>query len=278
MTITNPVLIKITNKYAVIPQVEAVLLAGSRTAGTIDADSDYDIYVYVTKEIPPADREALAKEFSEEIEIDNQFWEPGDEWIIRETGIKADIMYRWFDWIEDQLASVVVRCEARVGYTTCFWSNILASKILFDRSGKAGALKKKYSVMYPARLRENIISKNYPILRETLSSYLHQIELALKRQDTVSVNHRVAALFASYFDILFAVNELPHPGEKKLVKIITKQCSKVPQDMEKNLNQIVRYAGEIEYGYALLEELNLLIDNLDVLLETEGLRMGDKNE
>ncbi len=46
------------------------------------------------------------------------------------------------------------------------------------------------------------------------ASYLDQIKLAVKRNDPISVNHRIAAFMASYFDIIFALNKVYHPGEK----------------------------------------------------------------
>ena len=43
-------------------------------------------------------------------------------------------MYRTPDWIEERLERVLVRHEASVGYSTCFWHNVLHSTPLFDRS------------------------------------------------------------------------------------------------------------------------------------------------
>lgn len=71
----------IAAKFGALPQVVAVAFAGSRTVGVSNETSDYDLFVYVHEDIPVEEREAIAKEFAERIEIDNQFWEPGDEWI-----------------------------------------------------------------------------------------------------------------------------------------------------------------------------------------------------
>ena len=49
------------------------------------------------------------------------------------------------------------------------------------------------------------------------ASYYEQIEKALTRNDFVSVNHRISAFLASYFDVIFALNETLHPGEKRLM-------------------------------------------------------------
>jgi hypothetical protein len=48
-----------------------------------------------------------------------------------------------------------------------------------------------------------------------MSSYVHPIELALQRRDAVSMNHRVKALLASYFELVFLVNQQPHSGESE---------------------------------------------------------------
>ena len=209
---------RVAGQFASLPQVEAVALAGSRSSEFADAKSDVDLYVYVTEDIPLEVRAKIAAG-SPRAEIGNATWEPGDEWIDAETGTSVDVMYRHVRWIEEQLDRVLVRHQASVGYSTCFWYNVLHSRVLFDRAGWFEALQRRARQGYPENCRRAIIAKNYPLLRHNQSSYLHQIELAVRRKDLVSVNHRVAALLASYFDVLFALNELPHPGEKRLIQI-----------------------------------------------------------
>ena len=46
---------------AVYPDAKRVVLFGSRAAGTADANSDFDIMVVVTTDLPPAKRVALLR-------------------------------------------------------------------------------------------------------------------------------------------------------------------------------------------------------------------------
>ena len=229
--------------FANLPAVDAVVLAGSEVAGAADEQSDLDLYVYAGAPVVIADRIAIATRFATRREVGNAFWEPGDEWIDTQTGSHVDVMYRTPDWIEEQLERVLVRHEASIGYSTCFWHNVLHSTPLFDRSGWYGDLQAKAARPYPRPLQRAIVARNYPILRQSLSSYLAQIERAVRRGDSVRIQHRVTALLASYFDILFAVNELPHPGEKHLLQFAMTRCAKMPLDMETHINGLLETAA-----------------------------------
>jgi hypothetical protein len=256
---------RIAGEFAFLPQVEAVAMAGSRASSFADGKSDVDLYVYVTADIP-LDARALIAAGSPYAAIGNTTWEPGDEWIDGETGTPVDVMFRHTGWIEEQLDRVLVHHQASVGYSTCFWYNVLQSRALFDRRGWFAELQRRANGPYPPELRWAIIAKNYPLLRRNQSSYLHQIELAVERGDPVSVNHRVAALLASYFDVLFAVNELPHPGEKRVLEHVKATCSKLPVGIEEQVSELVRNpVGDIA------KRINALGDELDELLVREGL-------
>ncbi len=269
----------IAAKFGALPQVVAVALAGSRTSGGSNEQSDYDFYVYLREEIPLDVREAMllrsrcanAREFAERIEINNQFWEPGDEWIETRSGCGVDVMYRTPRWIEEQLDRVLVHHQASVGYSTCFWWNVLTSAPLYDGYGWFKQLQAKANQPYPEPLKKAIIAKNYPILRRNISSYMHQLELAIDRDDSVSVIHRTVALLASYFDIIFAVNSVPHPGEKRLVQQVKKLCSKIPDGMEEQIQNVTDSMSLSASKSSLLHHLNTLIDGLDKLLIAEGL-------
>ncbi len=255
----------IANRYAALPQVEAVVLAGSQTSGVADPGSDIDLYVYLNADLPIPERQRIAATESHAPEVDNHFWESGDEWVDAPSGIHVDVMFRRKGWIEEQLDRVLNYHQASVGYSTCFWDNVLVSQALFDRNMWFTTLKKIADQPYPEALRRAIVAKNYPILRNTHSSYFYQISRAVSRGDPVSVNHRIAALLASYFDILFAVNRLPHPGEKRLVEIVVKRCARVPVGFVEQVNGLAVGIEDV------VVKVNELLDRLDELLKVEGL-------
>jgi predicted nucleotidyltransferase len=247
---------RLAERFAEFPSVTAVVLAGSRAGGSSDPESDFDIYVYAHGDVPVEFRRTL---LGYDAEIDNRFWETGDESTDFSAGLKLDIMYRSPQWIEDQLDRVLVRHEASIGYTTCFWFNVLHSEPLFDRQGWFKRLQDRANVAYPDELRRAVIAKNWPILRRNQSSYRRQIELALQREDAVSVQHRVTALLASFFDLWFALERQPHPGEKRLLTHLPEQWA-----------LLVRGVLNAE-STTLLKNIDLLIDTLDARLRQEGL-------
>jgi len=247
---------RLAQRFAELPQVVAVALAGSRGAGTHDAESDFDLYIYASSEVAVEFRRAL---MGEAAEIDNRFWEPGDEWSDPATGARLDIMYRSPEWIEDQIDRLLVRQEAALGYTTCFWYNVIYSEALFDPRGWYRQLQDRARVPYPEGLRHAVVAKNWPILRRNRSSYRRQIELALQRGDSVSVQHRVTALLASYFDVWFAIEKKAHPGEKRLL-------THLPEPWALLVRNVLDARPEM-----LLTRIDSLLDRLDAWLAEEGL-------
>jgi hypothetical protein len=221
-------------------------------------------------EIPTDERRKIAlANTAPRLELDNRFWEPGDEWVDGPTGIAMDVMYRPPEWIEEQLARSLERCEASVGFSTCFWYNVLHSIPLYDPAGWYAQLQHKADQPYPDDLRRAVVAKNFPILRDNLSAYAHQIEKARGRGDLVSLNHRTAAFLASYFDILFALNRQPHPGEKRLVEWVEKICPIRPAGLGEQVEALITATAARDGDWSL--PLNHLVDALEGLLEGEGL-------
>jgi hypothetical protein len=101
-----------------------------------------------------------------------------------------------------------------------------------------------------------------------MSSYLHQIEYAVRRDDIVSVNHRVAALLASYFDIVFALNRALHPGEKRLLAFARRECALLPIEMDADVAAVLTAAGSA--SDTIVVHLARLLDRLDALLREAG--------
>lgn len=264
---------KLAGLFGALPQVEAVALGGSLAGGSADPTSDIDLYVYTRAPIPLEARRRIVEQSggAAVASLDLPYWGPGDEWYNAPSGIEVDVVYFDAGWMEEQIHRLLRDHQPSLGYSTCFWYTLLHSRIYYDPNGWFGRLQTFARQDYPEPLRQRIIALNHPVLRGVIPAYAHQIEKAVRRGDRVSANHRVAALLASYFDVLFALNRLPHPGEKRLVSYALAHCALLPEAMEADLNAVLLASGEA--SAELNAAVTRLLDRLDALLEREGLVM-----
>ena len=236
--------------------IDAIVLAGSQTSLINDNMSDYDIYVYSKEKVNIEMREKFAKKYSLHYELGNNYFEYGDEIILKENNICLDFMYRDISFIENEINYVWRNCNSKIGYTTAFLYNIKNSKILYESNDSFRNFQKELNKDYPKKLKDNIIEKNYNVMyAKKSSSFYEQLENAIKRNDIVSINHRTTAILASYFDILFAINEELHVGEKKLISYAKKLCSKLPDNFDKDIEDIINNNN-------ILEKVKNLIGNI----------------
>lgn len=257
----------LADQYAALPQVEAVALAGSQMSGTMDHDSDLDLYVYLSEAIPVACRATLIRSRATRMELDNHYWEVGDEWIERDSGVIVDVKFRPMAWMEAQLERVLVHHKASIGGSTCARYTILSAYICYDRSDWLCKLQNSVRVPYPESLRQAIIAKNYPLLGQAISGYLPQLGRAVRRGDSISVHALVAGLLASYFDIVFALNRLPHPGDKQQLAIAHTHCTQLPLAMQEQVQTVIRMSASADPH--VLSAVERLIDGVDQLVVGE---------
>ncbi len=221
-------------------------------------------YIYYLDAEPPLDvRQELAARFDPAPEIGNAWFGPGDEWTDRPAGVSVDVMYWDRAGFERDLRAVIEGHRPSLGYSTAFWHTVRQSTALFDRDGWFARLQELAATPYPDALRRAIIERNQPLLRTTRSSYRHQIELAIERNDPVSVQHRLTALLASVFDILFAVNQALHPGEKRLLDHVERL--EYGAHLAPRVRDLLQVSTESPHA-SLLIAVDALCDDLDDLI------------
>lgn len=245
------------------PEVEAIALGGSRAGSCYDKTSDYDVYVYCTGIIPEENRKKLLSRFCKVMEIGNHFWEYEDNCTLNNQ-IDLDIIYRNLDEFLVDISHVVFDYQSHNGYTTCMWHNVINCKIVYDRDGRLQAAQNQFSVEYPIQLKNNIIEHNMKLLKTALPAYRNQIKKAVDRGDLVSINHRVTEFMASYFDIIFALNQLTHPGEKRLVELCIESCRILPKHFQENI--MFLFQDMFTVPEKIGSDLDRLLENLGKVL------------
>lgn len=253
---------EIINKFVKFDEVEAIAIGGSSAAKTSDSISDIDVYVFVKKDIPISQREEIVKKYSSKYEVGGEYFGSGDEFFVDKLNCQFDVMYWNVDWFNSVVQNVWDKHYPSNGYTTCFLYTLKNFRILYDKSGWLRLLQEHLNTPYPPDLKKNIIKRNLMLMKDKpFASYYEQIEKALVRNDLVSINHRISAFLASYFDIIFALNELLHPGEKRLLNYAKENCKILPVNFEENINSLFKEPNE-----DTLKNLNNMIDLLRKIL------------
>jgi len=265
---------RLAELFSELAPVEAVALGGSRATDQSDAASDLDVYVFFTEELAIGLRQAVIERAggATSANLNLTHWGPTDPYFDRTSGVEVDLLYFETRWMEQQLERSLVTHQASIGYSTCFWNTLRRSRVLFDRQGWLAAQKERALADFPEPLRRNIIHLNHSVLRNVIPSYASQIDKALLRRDLVSVQHRLAALLASYFDVIFALNRELHPGEKRLLSLVVQRCPKLPRNMSADVEAVLRSAND---GPRVTANLTQLLDRLDELLAAEGFDPSD---
>lgn len=257
---------ELISKLSAFDIVESIVIGGSRASGYNDKLSDYDIYVYCTRKPEKSDDEQRKSELENLCsysEFGNEYWEHEDN-IILKDGTYVDIIYRQFEMVEKLMEYQLDKGFAFNSYTTCFWFNILHTEIVYDKDGKYKTLQDKCNVPYPDILRKNIIERSKNLLFDKLPAFDAQIKKAYARNDIISVNHRTTEFLASYSDMIFALNRLPHPGEKRIIAYAKKNCAILPNDFEKNITELLSSFGDKE---KTLGAMHRIIDEVKILLK-----------
>lgn len=252
----------ILNVFENFSQVSAIAIGGSGACKQSDSLSDIDIYVFVESDIPIKDRENFIKKISSKYEAGGEYFGSGDEFFVDKLGIQFDVMYWKTDWFESVYKNVWENHYPSNGYTTAFLYTLDNFEIIYDKNNWLYDLQKKIKSFYPNELKENIIKRNLMLINDKpFASYYEQISKAVKRNDIVSINHRIAAFLASYFDIIFAKNKLLHPGEKRLIAYAKANCSILPENFEEDINNLLNQPNP-----NTLKILDKMIDNLKKIL------------
>ena len=249
-----------------LDQVEAIVLGGSRAGENYDKDSDYDVYVYLTASINEKVRKDILNQYCSYMEIGNQFWELEDDCVLK-NGIEIELIYRSLDRFDKELENVIVNHQAQNSYTTCMWYNLMHSKILYDKEGRYAQLQSKYHLPYPSALKRNIIHKQMLLLEQGMPAFSKQVQKAIKRQDLLSMNHRSSEFFASYFDLLFALNEQLHPGEKRMLQYAKERCPHLPKDFEEHIQAYFKSLYSPDKQEEAVKVLTTLLVHLSALVE-----------
>lgn len=247
--------------------VEAVAVAGSICTDFGTEQSDVDTYIYINRDITMLERDIIVGRNIKHRQIVD-YWGASDFFNDMETGVEVDCMYFSTDFMKQQIDNVLINHQAQLGYSTAFWHTVKNSFVLYDKEGWFEQLQAQANQTYPDALVANIISLNFPILRQISTSYKQQIEKAISRNDLISINHRVAAFLASYFDIVFAVNKMLHLGEKQMMAFAT-QCKKQPQHMQEDIASLLQHSCQA--NHEILNDIDAIVDNLEVLLRAENL-------
>lgn len=256
--------------------VEAVALIGSRMTGMATDASDIDLFVYVREPgFDDGSRHSLADSLADglgpRVVADPPY--AADAWVLRGTSLLLDIQYWPTSWAEDELDWRLVKQSPQHGFSTCFWRSIREGVPLYERTQWHQAVQQRATARYPDGLRSAIIDVNRRALgRDHPFSIFHQAATAIETGDVVNAQRKVSQWLANYFDVLFAANRTLHPGEKRLIVWVERECSVLPDNFRRDVERLVescsqRSAEAVQLMEVMVARLDEAVRSIDDISE-----------
>jgi hypothetical protein len=257
----DQILQRIAAAGAALPGFEAMSLGGSAGAGLDDAQSDLDIHVYwrpplATPEQRAAQLAGCADPGSIELEV--RFW--GLEDHLRVGGRDVELIYVHLEDLRAEVDRAYAEGLGAEGFATAQLYYVANGRPFYDPKAELAALRARLAT-YPEPTRRRLLESHPALLR----AYLRHLRVAQSRGDLLFAQHRRYTIQMVFFNALFALNRLYHPGEKRLL-IHAQRCAVQPPDLAARWNHIARLPAD---DGALADVLDELVDDLCQRIEAE---------
>jgi hypothetical protein len=191
-----------------------------------------------------------------------------DFWTLKTSGKELELRFRSPMWLMGELRSILVNYEAKAGYTTCEWHKLMNSYALFDPIEWFEDLKESSDVPYPEGLKTAILRKNLYLLKGCRHWGYSRLKRALHRADIAEVNITISDMLCSYFDIIFAFNNVTHPGRKNMIENAKVYCGKLPHNFEEDVKELILSVSWM--SGIITERAKILLDRLEEMLKGDA--------
>ncbi len=254
-----------------------IALGGAHAKGSVDDESDVDLYLFATAVRPNEARARLVEAFSPEVErvvcwgADTPFAQAGSDFRFR--GRQVEVWLRNADRISAAIAECqagVVRRDLVTWTTTGFYNHCCLSdiRVMIPLADPAGLLArwKGQVATYPPALRRAIIDQHLPAARFWPHNFHYSSAVA--RADVIYATGIVQQVVHNLIQVLFAVNEAYFPGDKKLDEALA-HLRQVPARFRERAAwllwpgvpaTVALLRGQQEELQALLGEVEALVD------------------
>ncbi len=246
-----------------MPHVVGVSLGGSTGTGLADASSDLDLHVYWRPPLmTPEERASRLSQIGDvgSVRVDVRSW--GLEDHVGVSGRLVELIYQHFDDLWGHVEQAYTSALQDEGYTTAQLHSVANGRLLYDPSGTLLALRKRLHTEFPEATRQHLLRYHPALLR----MYVNHIGRAQGRGDLLFVQHRRYTVQMLFFNLLFALNRIYHPGEKRLVQHL-QRCVLQPHDCTARWLHTTTLAAN---DSALADALGQLVADLTTLIEQDG--------
>lgn len=201
-----------------------IALGGAHAKGVADAESDLDLYLFADQVLPGVERKRLCAKLDGIESItgwgeDTPFIQGGTDFYL--NGIKVECWLRNTSYINHLIAE----CQAGIVHHTlvtwtvmgfynyCTLSDLYNMTPIDDPAGILARWKAQVS-HYPPKLRQAIIATYLGKARFWPQNFHYRT--AVERCDTLYVTGIVHQVVHNLIQVIFALNQVYFPGDKKL--------------------------------------------------------------